>query len=96
MENRKTTTIIEEMNPTFLFTWKGIRKRDKGEDSYHKHDFVELAYILSGEGRYLIEGEVYAVKEGDLLILNPGIQHQALCCPEVESPATEFFVAFSE
>lgn len=96
MEDWNTSKIIEEMNPTFLFTWKGTRKREKNDDSYHKHDFVELAYILSGEGRYRIEDRIYSVKEGDLLILNPGVRHQAISCPEADVPATEFFVGFSD
>lgn len=98
MEDRKNTTevIIEEMNPTFLFTWKGTRKREKNDDSYHCHDFLEMAFVLSGEGRYCIEDEIYSIKEGDLLIFNPGVRHQALSCPEVELTATEFFVGFSD
>lgn len=96
MEEWKNTKVIEDLNPTFLFTWKGTRKKDRDEDHYHKHDFVELAYILSGEGRYRIEGNIYSVKEGDLLILNPGVQHQALSCPEAENPITEFFVGFTD
>ena len=96
MENWNDNKMIEELNPTFLFTWKGTRKREKNDDSYHKHDFVEMAFILSGEGRYRIEDRIYSVKEGDLLILNPGVRHQAISCPDAEIPATEFFVGFSD
>ena len=68
--------IMEDLNPTFLFTWKGIRNR--GEDNYHSHDHGELAFVLSGTGKYRIEDEIYTVQEGDLLIFNPGVRHQAL------------------
>lgn len=85
---------IEEMNPTFLFTWKGTRTAE--EEAYHCHDIIELAYVMSGTGRYRIEGQVYNVSEGDLLIFRPGVHHQALYVPEAEIPATEFFVGFCD
>lgn len=85
---------IEELDPTFLFTWKGTR--DVDEDDYHSHDHLELAFILSGVGRYHIEGVVYDVKEGDLLILNPGVKHQALRSESGDMATTEFFVGFSD
>ena len=88
----KRKIMIEELNPTFLFTWKGTRKRDEDEASFHSHDHLELAFILSGEGRYRFGEEICTVKEGDLLIINPGVKHQALAYPEAEVPTTEFFV----
>lgn len=86
--------MIEDLNPTFLFTWKGTR--NKNEDTYHRHDFLELAFVLSGSGRYLIEDGEYEVSEGDLLVLNPGVRHKALYIEENELPTTEFFVGFSD
>jgi AraC-like DNA-binding protein len=86
--------MITDLNPTFLFTWKGTRKAD--EDRYHSHDFLEMAFVLSGEGRYRIEEEIYTVTEGDLLLFNPGMRHQALFMKEAEVPTTEFFVGFSD
>ena len=83
---------VEELNPTFLFTWKGTRQRDKDEANYQSHDHLEMAFILSGEGKYRFDDGVISVKEGDLLIINPGVKHQALACPNAELPTTEFFV----
>ncbi len=91
-EQKKIT--VEELNPTFLFTWKGTRHED--EANYHSHDYLEIAFVLSGAGRYRIEGEVYEVQEGDLLIFNPGVKHQALFVKEYEVPTTEFFVGCSD
>ncbi|MDR2044946.1 MAG: AraC family transcriptional regulator [Clostridium sp.] len=85
--------LVEELDPTFLFTWKGTR--NKTED-YRSHDFLELAFVLSGSGRYRIEGHIVEVAEGDLLLFNPGVRHQALSAGEGEFPATEFFVGFSD
>ena len=90
----KNNIVIEDLNPTFLFTWKGVRKKD--EESYHSHDYLELAFVLSGCGRYHIEGTMYDIKEGDLIILNPGARHQALIVGDGTTPTTEFFVGFSD
>lgn len=84
--------VMEDLNPTFLFTWKGTRQKDRDEATFHSHDHLEMAFILSGEGKYRFEDGICPVKEGDLLILNPGVKHQALACPEAETPTTEFFV----
>lgn len=88
--------VIEDLNPTFLFTWKGTRRKDRDEAAFHSHEHLEMAYILSGEGKYRFEDGICSVKEGDLLIINPGVRHQALACPEVETPTTEFFVGASD
>ena len=87
--------MMEDLNPTFLFTWTGTRKSGKDEE-YHSHDVPEMAFVLSGTGRYRVDGRTFCISEGDLLIFNPGVRHQALYCPEAEVPATEFFVGFSD
>ena len=87
---------IDEMDPTFLFIWKGTRQREMEASEYRSHDYLEIAYIFSGEGKYRIEDRIYTVREGDLLIINPGDRHQSLSCPEAEVPSTEFFVGFSD
>lgn len=84
---------IEELNPTFLFTWKGTRLCD--EENYHSHDFLELGFILSGQGRIRLENVVYEVGEGDLMIINPGQKHQALV-KDLDNPTTEIFIGFSD
>lgn len=94
-EKNNTCFTIEDLNPNFLYTWKGTRDREKDEAVFHSHDHLEMAFVLSGEGRYRFDEEIVPVQEGDLLIINPGVRHQALACPEVESTATEFFVGAS-
>ncbi len=85
---------FDELNPTFLFSWKGARTRD--EKNYHCHsNYVEMSLIISGSGRYRINDEIYDVEEGDLLIFNPGVYHQALTDGK-GSPAVEFFVGFTD
>ena len=85
---------VEDLNPTFLFTWKGTR--EKQEDNYHSHDHLEVAFVLSGNGRYRIEDCIYDVSEGDFIIFNPGMKHQALLSETNDNPTTEFFVGFTD
>ena len=84
---------LEELNPTFLFTWKG--RREKDEQRYHCHDYLEIAFMMSGKGKYRIDGKIYSVEEGDLLIFNPGVYHQGLV-KDVNTAVTEFFVGASD
>lgn len=85
-------TLFEELTPTFLFAWKGVRSRD--EKDYHCHDgHIEMSYVISGKGQYRIDGAVYDVGEGDIMIFNPGVYHQAL---GAGSRFTELFVGFCD
>ena len=80
----------EEFNPTFLFAWKGRRPGEREEP--HVHDYMKLVIVLSGHGRYRVEGRVYDLAEGDVLIVNPGVRHHAI--PEEEGAAScvEFYI----
>ena len=93
-ENDRQNLQIDDLNPTFLFAWKGTRTRT--EENYHSHDFLELVVFLAGTGKYRIDDELYDVAEGDLLILNPGVRHQFLLFEDNEMPTTEFFIGFSD
>ncbi len=86
-------SLIEDLNPTFLFTWQGTRTCD--EKNYHQHDHMELAFVLSGSGKYHINDQMYDVTEGDLILINPGIRHQAIRS-DAAHPTTEFFVGFTD
>lgn len=83
----------EELDPKFLFSWKGIR--DKA-DAYHSHDYLEMDVVLSGCGRYRIGERVYKVSAGDILILNPGVKHQVVLIEGNETPNTDFFLAVTD
>lgn len=83
----------QALNPTFLFSWKGVRHSD--EKNYHCHDYLEIAYIISGEGQYRIDGKLMDVKEGDLLLFGAGTYHEAVV-NHPENPAVEFFVGVTD
>ncbi len=48
----------------------------KGFD-FHIHDRCELFYFISGNAQYLVEGSVYPLERGSMLIMRPGEAHCA-------------------
>lgn len=72
------------------FNFSGVKKTDTdgilqyissakyGEDWHslpHTHRCTELFYVLSGSGEFIVEDSKFQVKEDDLVIVNPNIQH---------------------
>ena len=43
--------------------------------SFHVHDRCEVFYFISGNAQYLVEGSVYPLERGSLLIMRPGEAH---------------------
>lgn len=85
-----------DLNPRFLFSC--IQDRTE-ETQYHSHDFIELVIILKGKGHFCINGNIYNVEEGNLILLNPGTYHKS--SPIVGEHgqilhATECYLGFSD
>lgn len=82
-----------DFNPTVLFASKQHMVK---ESVYHSHnDFTELTVILSGRGRYFVEGITYEVEAGDIIVCNPGVRHQNIILAN-EEPTVQFFTGFSD
>lgn len=81
-----------DFNPTVFYVSK---VRMVMEGVYHDHDFAELAYVLSGKGKYIVEGEEFEVEAGDLVICNPGIKHTHIVTNPKE-PTIEFISGFTD
>ncbi len=81
-----------DFNPTVFYVSK-VRMLTEG--IYHDHDFTELAYVLSGKGKYIIDGKEYSVEAGDLVICNPGVKHTHLVVNPKE-PTIEFISGFTD
>jgi AraC-like DNA-binding protein len=43
----------------------------------HWHDSLEINYVKQGEGAYLINGKMYSLVEGDIILLNSSDLHRA-------------------
>lgn len=41
----------------------------------HKHDFIEVAYVISGKGLHIVGDKKFTTSKGDLFILNYDIAH---------------------
>jgi AraC-like DNA-binding protein len=81
-----------DFNPTVYFVSKHKMIHD---GVYHDHDFAELAYILSGKGKYLVNGQEFDVEAGDLVICNPGTKHMHIITNPKE-PTIEFISGFTD
>lgn len=44
----------------------------------HTHDFYEIYYFVSGECTYLVEGTLYNLKPGDIMIMRPLEAHKCI------------------
>lgn len=50
----------------------------------HRHQFIEIVYILSGEAIHTVGGKEYEVKSGDVTIINSGIPHKFTSKPDLK------------
>lgn len=57
---------------------------------WHKHEYIEIVYVISGHAVHKIGDKVYQVKRGDLFIVNKNTPH-SFC---VEKTSGEPFVAY--
>ncbi len=48
------------------------------EVTVHHHDFYEVFFFLGGKVTYRAEGQVYHLKPGDILLINPMVLHQPI------------------
>ena len=48
-----------------------IKKHIYGDFSTHWHEFFEMEYIISGSGKYIIDGREYEIKKGMLFFMSP-------------------------
>lgn len=55
----------------------------------HRHQFVEVVYILSGEAVHTVGDREYTVKSGDVVVINCGVPHKFTA-----SATGELFVAY--
>ncbi len=83
----------KELNPSI---WYCTRVRESRNEKEHDHPAnIEIAYILSGNGKYIVDGKAYEVKQGEMLICNPGVKHQSIV-EDPSSPNLEFVCGFSD
>ena len=42
----------------------------------HSHEFIELAYVVSGKGTHIINGITETISRGDLILINSSVVHE--------------------
>ena len=64
-------------------TFEIFHYQDTRPDSVevHHHDFFEVYFFVSGEAEYRVEGRIYRLETGDLLLINPMELHQPMARP---------------
>ena len=54
-------------------------KEPRGTDvEVHHHDFYEVYNLLAGEVSYWVDGKIYHLRQGDILLINPMELHRPL------------------
>ena len=60
---------------------------EEQESHLHAHDFIEIAYVISGCGTHKIGEKEYDVSKGDLFIINCDIPHEFRSFEDSSNPA---------
>lgn len=42
---------------------------------FHAHNFIEIAYVASGQGEHIIDDHIYPVSSGDITVINYDVPH---------------------
>lgn len=55
--------------------------QESGDYPVHAHETAELFYLISGTGRFLVEGTEYSLGSGDLILFRPAEMHRLYIDP---------------
>ncbi|WEG11063.1 AraC family transcriptional regulator [Pullulanibacillus sp. KACC 23026] len=77
-----TYTSKEFMKEKFPFYINRWVHDNENSPPVHKHDFVELVYVVNGESEHFFKGERYRLKQSDVFMINPGEEHTFYIPPE--------------
>ncbi len=82
----------ENFNLRVLYIFKK-KFNDENITKLHSHDFISLAYVLSGSCTYNINDTLYKVGKGDIIVLNSGVKHEKIIATGEE--IMEFHIGFN-
>lgn len=72
----KNNTVIFQESYYFSNSKIYIAKHNRFADfPLHRHNFVEMNYILSGESTQIVNGDAVSLKKGDILFMGSGCTH---------------------
>lgn len=81
------------ISPTLLYTGMLMKAQD-WRSSSHSHDFIEILFILDGDGTVDIDENKFPIKKGDIVVYNAHSNH--LEQSSNDEPLEAFFVAFDK
>jgi len=61
----------------------------------HKHEFIEIVYILSGKAIHTVGERQYEVKSGDVTLINSGISHKFASVSDADESFVTYDLMFS-
>lgn len=70
----KNLEVIHKLNFRLLYASTSKYEGD-WQSLPHTHHFTELFYVVSGRGQFLVEDQLITVKENDMIIVNPNVEH---------------------
>lgn len=62
---------------------------DQVSNQRHLHDCYEMCVILGGSGRFVYNGIDYSLQKGDIIVSDPGVNHEI-----ITTPAEELFLLY--
>lgn len=81
------------LRPQLLYV--GTLAKEPGwHDEPHTHEFAEILFVTEGCGSVKARGQTCAVRAGDLLVYNAGVEHEE--SSSVESPMEMIFFALDK
>ena len=82
-----------ETDPLFLFLDFDTRSESENMEFQHFHTYYEMMVLLEKSAGHIIEGQYYNLKEGDIVVMKPGVLHKSIYFgPE---PTRRFIIRFS-
>ncbi|ACL75782.1 AraC family transcriptional regulator [Ruminiclostridium cellulolyticum] len=73
----KPEICAENFNPTLLYAYINM-VNSESHVTLHTHDYTEVKIVLSGYFKYIIDDKLYEVAKGNIIIINPGVQHEKI------------------
>jgi AraC-type DNA-binding domain-containing proteins len=62
-----------------------IDRNEGFSNESHVHDWFDISFIMKGSLTYEIEGRLYNVSAGDLVVIGPGKYHKEICDSNLQS-----------
>lgn len=71
-------------NAELIYLRQSRYTKDEWHSSIHSHYFTEVFIVLSGNGNFIAQKDIFPIEKGDVVIINPYVQHTEIS--SVEAP----------